>query len=64
KANLGNFDRIARAIFAIVVAALYFSNVISGTVAIVLGAVAAILLVTSVISFCPIYAGLKISSKK
>ena len=38
--NMGTIDRAARAIFAVVVAVLYFANVISGTVAIILGVLA------------------------
>ncbi len=64
KPNVGTIDRIARALFAIIVAVLYFTGAISGTVAIVLGGLAAILLATSAVAFCPIYLGLKISTKK
>jgi hypothetical protein len=64
KPNVGSIDRIARALFAIIVAVLYFTQAISGTVAIVLGVLAAILLATSAVGFCPIYLGLKISTKK
>ncbi len=64
KKNLGSADRIIRALFAVVVALLYFTDQITGTLAIVLGALAVILLATSVVSFCPIYAALKLSTKK
>jgi hypothetical protein len=55
KKNLGNFDRVARIAFAIIVAILFFTNVISGTSGIILLIVAGILALTSFVSFCPIY---------
>ena len=56
KKNMGNIDRIVRILIAAVVAVLYFTNVISGTVAIVLGVLAIIFVATSLVSFCPLYA--------
>ena len=64
KPNMGKTDRIIRTLFAVLVAVLYFTNVISGTVAIILGVLAAIFLVTSFLSFCPIYAIFKLSTVK
>jgi K+-transporting ATPase A subunit len=64
KKNVGMFDRIARVAIAVLIAVLYFANVISGTVAIVLLILAGIFIVTSFVGFCPIYYGLKISSRK
>lgn len=62
--NMGTIDRIIRFIFAVAVAALYFTGVISGTLAIILGILAAVFLVTSIIGFCPLYAPFKISTVK
>jgi len=56
KVNMGNTDRVVRIIVAITVAALYFTNVITGTLAIVLMVLAGIFLLTSLVKFCPIYA--------
>ncbi len=64
KPNMGNADRIIRVLIAVVVAILYFSNVISGTVAIVLLALAGIFILTSLISYCPLYSPLGISTRK
>ena len=64
KTNMGIIDRIVRLIAVAVVAGLYFTGQISGTVAIVLGILAVIFLVTSLIGFCPLYAPLKLSTKK
>ncbi len=52
---MGNIDRVIRVLIALVVIALYFANVISGTVAIVLLALSAVFVLTSVMSFCPLY---------
>ena len=42
--NMGTIDRAIRALFAIVVAVLYFTNVISDTVALILGILAIVFL--------------------
>ncbi|MGG8495520.1 YgaP family membrane protein [Tenacibaculum sp. TC6] len=55
KKNMGNSDKIIRVIIALVVFGLYFANIITGTLAIVLLVVASIFVLTSLISFCPLY---------
>lgn len=55
KANMGTLDKVIRSLAAIAIIALYFTNIISGTVAIVLLALAGIFIATSFISFCPLY---------
>ena len=55
KKNVGTTDRVVRIVAAIIIAVMYFTHIIDGTLAIVLGAVAIILLATSFISFCPLY---------
>ncbi|MBX2875689.1 MAG: DUF2892 domain-containing protein [Saprospiraceae bacterium] len=62
KKNMGSTDQIIRVLIAVVVAALFFTNVISGVLGIVLLAVAGIFVLTSVVSFCPIYAVFGMSS--
>lgn len=64
KANLHTADKALRIFIAIAVAVLYYTGFISGTTAIIPGVVAAILLVTVFINFCPIYHLLGISTKK
>ena len=64
KSNMGYEDKAARIIAAVLIAALYFTNVISGTVAIVLLIVAGVFIITSFISFCPLYYPFGISTKK
>ncbi len=55
KANMGGTDRIIRILIAVVAAVLYFSGTISETVGIVAMVIAGIFLLTSLISFCPLY---------
>ncbi|MEQ6120537.1 DUF2892 domain-containing protein [Reichenbachiella sp. MALMAid0571] len=55
KKNMGSADKIIRVIIAIVIAALYFANVITGTLGVVLLVLAGIFVLTSFISFCPLY---------
>lgn len=55
KKNMGNADRIIRAIIALTIAVLYFSGIITGTVGIILLIVSMIFLLTSLFSFCPVY---------
>jgi len=64
KKNMGVLDRIIRTILAVVVIVLYFTKQISGTAAIILGIIAVIFLLTSLIGFCPIYVPFKISTQK
>ena len=64
KANMGNADRAVRALVAIVVAALYLTGTISGTVAIIALVVAVVFLATSAVGRCPAYVPLGLSTKK
>lgn len=62
KKNMGMADRIIRFLIAAVIVVLYLTNVISGTLAIVLLVLAAIFVLTSFISFCPLYLPFGIST--
>ncbi len=62
KKNLGNADRIIRVIIAIIFSILYFTGVISGTIGIILMVLSAVFVLTSLVSFCPLYAPFGISS--
>ncbi|WP_035673189.1 DUF2892 domain-containing protein [Flavobacterium sp. 83] len=64
KKNMGSTDRIIRIAVAAIIAVLYLMNVISGIIAIVLGAFAVILLLTSFVSFCPLYLPFNLSTRK
>lgn len=64
KKNMGTGDRLLRILAAIVIAYLYFTDIISGTLAIILGIVAILFLITSLMKFCPAYTPLGISTEK
>jgi hypothetical protein len=55
KKNMGTADKGVRIIIAVGIALLYYFNVIEGTLAYILMALAIIFLLTSFISFCPLY---------
>lgn len=55
KKNMGSFDRAFRLIVAVIIAVLYFTDIIAGAFGIVLLIVGAILLLTSFIGTCPAY---------
>ena len=62
--NMGTLDRAIRTLIAIAIAVLYFTDRISGTVAIVLGVLAVVFLLTSFVAWCPIYSPLGISTRR
>jgi hypothetical protein len=62
--NMGTIDRVIRASIAVLIAILYFTGKISGTVAVILGIVAVAFLLTSFIGWCPIYKPFGISTCK
>ncbi|MEO5643637.1 MAG: DUF2892 domain-containing protein [Bacteroidia bacterium] len=64
KNNMGAADKIIRILIAIIITILYFTHVISGTIAIVLLIVAGVFILTSFISFCPLYWPFGISTRK
>ncbi len=64
KTNMGSADRIIRLLLAVIIAVLYFTKQITGTAAIVLGVVAIIFVLTSLVGFCPLYVPFRISTKK
>ncbi|AJR03545.1 YgaP family membrane protein [Siansivirga zeaxanthinifaciens] len=64
KKNMGNTDKSIRSLIAIAIALLYYFNVIEGMLAYVLMAFAIIFLLTSMISFCPLYLPLGINTCK
>ena len=64
KKNVGNIDKGVRIGIAVIIALLYKANYISGTTAIVLLSLAGIFILTSLISFCPLYLPFGISTCK
>ena len=64
KKNMGTADKTIRIIIAVVIAILSYTNVISGTLEIILLVVAIAFLLTSLLSFCPLYPILGINTCK
>jgi len=64
KPNMGTTDKILRIAAAVLIAILYFTNVISGTLGIVLLVIAAMFVLTSLVSFCPLYPVIGMNTKK
>lgn len=64
KTNMGSADKVMRILAAVAIGVLYFMHLLSGTVAVVLLVVAAIFILTSFVSFCPLYAVLGIHTNK
>jgi hypothetical protein len=64
KKNMGTIDRVIRILLAIVFIVLYLNGSITGVASIILGIVAFVFIVTSLIGFCPLYAACKISTIK
>lgn len=56
KKNMGSIDKVVRILIAVVIGILFYTNVIVGTLGIILLVVAGIFVATSFISFCPLYA--------
>ncbi len=64
KKNMGTIDKVVRILVAAVIAGLYFANQISGTLAIVLLALAGVFILTSLIGTCPLYLPFGLSTIK
>jgi len=64
KKNVNSIDKVIRILLAVVFAVLILTNQVAGTLAIIFSVLAVVLLLTSFLSFCPIYALLNISTLK
>lgn len=64
KLNMGTADKVVRILVAIAIVVLYFTNIISGTLAIILLVLAGVFILTSFMSFCPLYLPFGISTLK
>ena len=52
---MGKMDRVVRLLLAAVISVLYFTGTISGTVGLVALILGSVFVLTSFISFCPLY---------
>ena len=64
KKNMGTMDKAIRIVIAIGIALLYYFNIIDGALAYILMVLGIIFLLTSLVSFCPLYAPFGISTCK
>ena len=64
KKNMSGIDRIIRIVIAVIVGILYQQEIIEGTLGYVLLAVAGVFLLTSFMSFCPLYSIFGIKTNK
>jgi hypothetical protein len=64
KKNIGSIDKIIRFIVAAVLVILYFTHVVTGTLGIILLVVAGVFVLTSLVSFCPLYPILGMNTNK
>jgi len=64
KKNMGTVDKVIRILVAVIVLVLYFTHVISGTLAVILLILAGILVLTSLVGLCPLYLPLGLSTRK
>lgn len=64
KKNMGGLDRSLRVIIALIITLLYFNEIISGTLGIVLLVLAMVFVLTSLVSFCPLYVLFKLNTCK
>lgn len=64
--NMGKADRLIRTILAVVFLGLFFCKTVSGTLGIVLLVLSIVFLLTSLVSFCPLYMpfGIKTTCEK
>jgi len=61
---MGTFDRMIRVLLAVIFAVLFFTKVVTGTLGIILLVLGVVFLLTSVVSFCPLYLPFGLSTRK
>jgi len=59
---MGAVDRTLRILITVGILLLYLTNVVSGTIGIILGVVAIIFVLTSLVGYCPLYTLLGLST--
>ncbi len=64
KKNIGSIDKAIRILVAVVIAVLFYTEVVTGVLGIVLLVLAAVFVLTSIISFCPLYLPFGINTGK
>jgi hypothetical protein len=64
KANIGTTDKYIRIILAVIIAVLNSAHIITGITATILLIIGAVLIITSLVNFCPLYLPFGISTRK
>jgi hypothetical protein len=64
KKNMGTVDKVIRVLVAVIILILYFTHVVSGTLAVILLILAGVFVVTSLLGFCPLYLPFGLSTRK
>jgi hypothetical protein len=64
KKNMGLIDKVIRVLIAVVIIALYFTNMISGLLGVILLILAGVFILTSLLGFCPLYLPIGLSTNK
>ncbi len=64
KKNMGTIDKVIRILVAVVMVVLFFTHVITGTLAVILLILSGVFVLTSLISFCPLYLPFGLNTKK
>jgi hypothetical protein len=64
KKNMGTTDIVIRVLVAVIILVLYFTHVVSGTLAVILLILAGVFVVTSLLGFCPLYLPFSLSTRK
>jgi len=62
--NMGQADRVIRLVLAVIFGYLYFSSTVTGALGIILLVLAVVFVLTSLVSFCPLYVPFKFSTAK
>jgi hypothetical protein len=62
--NMGTIDKVIRILVAVIVVVLYLTHIISGTLGIILLIVSGIFVLTSLLSFCPLYLPFGLNTRK
>lgn len=55
KSNVGVIDKIIRIVIALIFIVLYFTQLVTGSLGIVLLVLAGVFILTSIVGFCPLY---------
>ena len=61
---MGTIDKVIRIVVAVIILVLYFTHVITGTLAVILLVLAGVFVVTSLIGTCPLYLPFGLSTRK